>query len=152
VKTVEQRFWDKVGPHGDPSKCWIWMAATIKAHKVKYGVFYVVGRQVMAHRFAYEMHHHVTIPKGMTIDHVKARGCTNTLCVNPYHLEVVTCRVNILRGSGFAAIKAKQTHCIHGHPLTEGNIYVYPSSPGSRKCRICSIERSRERKKGVQKG
>jgi len=71
----------------------------------------------------------------MTIDHVKARGCTSTLCVNPHHLEVVTLKVNILRGNTFQAAKAAQTHCIHGHPFNKENTYVRVN--GSRQCRIC---------------
>ena len=31
-KTAEQRFWVKVGPHDDPTKCWLWLAATIKSN------------------------------------------------------------------------------------------------------------------------
>jgi len=135
-RPIAERFWDKVGPHDDPTKCWLWTASTIKSRgKLRYGTFGVGDRQVLAHRFSYEMHYHVIIPDGMTIDHVKARGCTSTLCVNPHHLEVVTLKVNVLRGETFASNKANQICCIHGHSFNEENTYVRPN--GSRCCRVC---------------
>jgi len=113
-RPVEERFWEKVGPHDDPTKCWL-------------------------------TDYHVVIPEGMTIDHVKARGCTSTLCVNPHHLEMVTQKVNVLRGDAPSAICAKQTHCIHGHLFNKENTYVYPS--GSRRCRVCLREQYYAKKK-----
>jgi hypothetical protein len=133
VKTVEQRFWEKVGPRDDPEKCWLWMACI--GTKCGYGFFWLNGRMKLAHRVSYEMYHHVTIPEGMTLDHVKTRGCTNTLCVNPHHLEVVTQKVNVLRGDAPSALHAKVTHCPQGHPYNEENTYVTHS--GGRDCRIC---------------
>jgi len=141
-KTREERFWEKVGPHDDPTKCWLWTAGTVKnkgSHGVaQYGSFKVDGKMMLAHRFSYEMYYHVIIPEGMTIDHVKARGCTSTLCVNPYHLEVVSGRVNTLRGVSPSALHAKVSHCPQGHLYDEENTYVYL---GSRYCRVCNRER-----------
>jgi len=34
------------------------------------------------------------IPEGLTLDHL----CRNRACINPDHLEVVSTRINILRG------------------------------------------------------
>ena len=143
-KTVEERFWAKVGPHDDPNVCWLWIGATRSnsSGKLRYGEFWDGIRVVLAHRLSYEMHHHVTIPEGMTIDHVKARGCTSTLCVNPYHLEAVTNRENLLRGNTLAAKEVKVTHCPQGHPYNKENTYVYPSD-SRRECRICRRERKR---------
>lgn len=137
-KTVEQRFWEKVGPHDDPAKCWLWLAF---ADRDEYGLFWN-SKTVRAHRFSYEMHYHVTIPVGMTIDHVKARGCVSTLCVNPHHLEVVTQKVNVLRGDGFAALHIKVTHCPQGHPYGEENTYMWHDM---RYCRVCRREQDRKR-------
>jgi len=136
-KTVEQRFWEKVGLHDDPTKCWLWLAYSVKSDKLRYGRFWDGVGLVMAHRFSYEMYHHVTIPQGMTIDHVKARGCTSTLCVNPHHLEVVTSRVNTLRGDTIQANNAKKTYCVHGHLFNEKNTYAHN---GIRQCRVCDRE------------
>lgn len=51
----------------------------------------------MAHRVAYELAIG-PIPEGLTIDHVKARGCTRVDCCNPAHLEAVTYAENQHRG------------------------------------------------------
>ena len=133
MKTIEQRFWEKVGPHDDPEKCWLWLACTAK--KTRYGFFWLDGGMELAHHVSYEMHYHVTIPEGMTLDHVKTRGCTSTLCVNPHHLEVVTQKVNVLRGGAPSSLHAKKTHCPQGHPYNKENTYV--THRGSRDCRIC---------------
>jgi len=154
-KTLEERFWEKVGPHDDPNVCWLWIAATIKSNHGsaswcedhRYGQFRVGDKHVLAHRVSYELYHHIVIPLGMTIDHVKARGCTSTLCVNPHHLEVVTSKDNTLRGVSSSALHAKQTHCAHGHPFNEENTYVWH---GGRHCRVCRRERKRIKEKGQQ--
>lgn len=65
------------------------------------------------------------------LDHVV---CQNTHCCNPAHLELVTQKVNILRGKSIQANRARQTHCQRGHLLpgytTEGGRPV-------RRCRVC---------------
>jgi len=85
------------------------------------------------------------IPNGLTIDHL----CRVRNCINPGHLEVVTMRENILRGTGPTAINAKRTHCTHGHPLSGDNLYSYR---GNRNCRECARRRSRERHDGKKVG
>jgi len=58
MKTVEERFWEKVGPHDDPTKCWLWTAATMNGHGLRYGVIRVGSltdnsrRMLLAHRVA----------------------------------------------------------------------------------------------------
>jgi len=138
MRTVEERFWEKVGPHDDPNVCWLWLGAVTGKNKPSdrgYGQLRVDGKSVLTHRFSYALCFG-PIPKGMTIDHVKARGCTNTLCVNPYHLEVVTLKVNILRGISPSALHAKVTHCPQGHPYNEENTY-YGKTRRHRHCKIC---------------
>ena len=83
-----------------------------------------------AHRIAY-MHFVGPIPDGLTIDHL----CRNTACVNPSHLEAVTDRVNVLRGSSPPALNSRKTHCKYGHEFTAENIYRTASN--GRKCRTC---------------
>lgn len=125
---AEERFWAKVQK---TEGCWLWTAGTTsrKPH-LAYGTFWDGTRLVVAHRWAYE-HFVGPIPEGLTIDHL----CRTPRCVNPDHLEPVTMRENILRGTGPSAKQAAMTHCKNGHPLTEDNIYRW--GPNKRRCRTC---------------
>jgi hypothetical protein len=71
------------------------------------------------------------VPVGKQIDHL----CRVTLCVNPEHLEPVTCLENLLRGRTVNAANAAKTACVNGHPFDADNTYVAPD--GTRECRIC---------------
>lgn len=95
------------------------------------------GPTVVAHRFAYELLVG-PIAQGMTLDH----KCRTRLCVRPDHLEPVTNRENVLRGESVAAQRARQTHCVHGHELTEANTIRLPSRPNQRLCRRCKYDRA----------
>jgi len=139
-KSAEERFWDKVT--ADPnSGCWLWAASLSRDG---YGQF-APKRNALAgaHRYSYELHVG-PIPKGLEIDHL----CRVRSCVNPDHLEPVTPKENILRGTGLAAVNARKTHCRNGHKLSGENLYVTPD--GRRDCRICrreSCRRYRERQR-----
>ena len=76
---------DKFDRHWIPepnSGCSLWMGA---CNEFGYGVIRRDGKNVKAHRFAYEREKG-PIPDGMEIDHT----CRNKCCVNPDHLETVT--------------------------------------------------------------
>lgn len=130
------RFWAKVAK-GGPDECWEWMASE---NGKGYGLFWDGQRMVYAHRFVYELEVG-PIPEGFVLDHVRDRGCTRRNCVNPAHLEVVTNRENILRGSGASAQHARKTHCRKGHALVGENVYRAPGQPNKRRCRRCDRER-----------
>jgi len=117
------RFWAKVVQSGD---CWTWTACL---NPDGYGQFWVSGRAVKAHRFAYEQMVG-EIPAGLELDHL----CRNRSCVNPDHMDAVTHKVNVLRGVGVTAMHALKTECPQGHPLSGANLYPLP---GGRTCREC---------------
>ena len=131
--TVEERFWVKVEK---TDYCWDWTGSRASQG---YGQAYIAppNVKVQAHRFAYEQLVG-PIPKGLTIDHL----CRNRMCVNPAHLEPVTCRENVLRGVGLTAANARKTECIRGHPLFGSNLYVRLDGSG-RNCRACNKQRGR---------
>lgn len=103
---------------------------------------------MQAHRKVYEWLRG-TVPLGLTLDHL----CRHRWCVNPDHLEMCSMRENILRGEGVAAKRARQTHCIHGHELTEENTYHRPDRPKGRgrMCRACIKALARLRWKAHRK-
>jgi hypothetical protein len=109
--------------------CWNWTQA-LDSHG--YGVLGYRYRVEKAHRFAYEIFVG-PIPEGLTLDHL----CRNTRCVNPEHLEPVTQGENVLRGVGFAAVNARKTHCIHGHPLEGDNLGLQGPNGTYRYCLTC---------------
>jgi aspartate carbamoyltransferase regulatory subunit len=119
---------------------------TAYIHKGGYGHFFLNGKTVHAHRYAYELTV-ALIPDGLVPDHL----CRNRGCVNPNHLEPVTRRENTLRGDTVASAESKQTHCIHNHEFTVENTYIAKS--GKRQCRTCAreYERSVIRRPGDRK-
>lgn len=135
------RFWAKVAIQ--PVGCWLWTGALAGKG---YGHLRVDGRDVYAHRFAYEAMVG-RVPDGMHIDHVKTRGCTHKNCVNPEHLEPVTPGENIRRGpvgSVSAARAALVTSCPRGHAYDKENTRTYVRVSGrargkiNRLCRACA--------------
>jgi hypothetical protein len=157
---LDQRFWSRV--QKTPC-CWLWTGRTRNG---RYGDYQAKGRKVLAHRYAYEQLVG-PVPDGLELDHVKARGCTSTLCVNPAHLEPVTHLENMRRRTDdrrvFCACGAQitpdnprvrrkdgrycrecapdlRTHCRAGHEYTASNTYIYD---GRRTCRICRLTSNR---------
>lgn len=126
-KAVADRFWAKVLK---TDTCWLWTAC--KQTKTGYGRFRLNKKTDYAHRVAWELVNG-PIPEGLEPDHV----CRVRLCVRPEpeHLELVTHRVNVLRGEGWAGKKSRQTSCVNGHPFDAANTYIRPS--GRRNCRKC---------------
>ena len=126
---ADVRFWNRVLK---TAGCWEWQG---NRRISGYGRLQVEGRETQAHRFAYELLIG-PIPDGLDIDHL----CRNRGCVNPAHMEPVTPTENTLRGVGAAAINARKTHCIRGHPFNLLNT-VYRQ--GFRQCRTCEEKRWR---------
>jgi len=84
------------------------------------------------------------IPAGAHLDHL----CETRACENAWHLDPVTCRVNLLRSARTIAHKhANATHCPQGHGYTPENTKWnrQPRGTWSRECRACHRAADRAR-------
>jgi hypothetical protein len=117
--TLSERFWGIVGER-DADECWPW---PMKLMWHGYGRMTVEGRNVNAHRVAYEV---VVgpIPPGRELHHT----CGNKSCVNPAHLVPLT-------DSEHRQTHGGPTHCPRGHEYTVANTYLNPK--GVKICRTC---------------
>ncbi len=83
MRTLEERFWEKVDKRG-ADECWLWKAG----HNGRYGVLGLGRRgegQEYAHRISWRLGHGA--PAGdMDVCHT----CDVTMCVNPAHLFLGT--------------------------------------------------------------
>jgi hypothetical protein len=97
MKSLEERFWEKVDKSGN---CWEWTAGT---NGVGYGIIWSGVRRECAHRVSWEFAHG-TIPKGKWILH----RCDNPGCVNPEHLFLGDSTANVRdmhrKGRGWGGI------------------------------------------------
>ncbi len=136
MKSLEQRFVDSITIKGNG--CWLWKQGKIKS----YATFRFNNKYYYWHRWIYEKCNG-PIPDGLEVDHL----CRRRACVNPTHLEVVTARINTLRGDGPSAINARKTHCCRGHLLSVENVYLWKRSRHCRKCNLRAQLKIYHRKK-----
>ena len=131
--TMKSKIWDRVKKCPDTG-CWLWTgfinpggyaAMSIWDSRDQKSYSFRVHQATYAHKNGLP-------PPGLVTDHL----CRVRHCVNPEHLQMVTNRENVLRGDGYTAKRARQTHCKNGHPLKGDNLYINPSS-GGRVCRTC---------------
>lgn len=128
---IEDRFWRHVEK---TEICWWWRGAIHRG----YGVFWLNGRNVRAHRYSYGLEYGLP-RRDLTLDHL----CRNRACVRPTHLEAVTVRENVLRGIGLTAKNALRTHCPIGHAYSPDNLIAYRLRRGHRDCKECNRTASR---------
>lgn len=136
LERCKKRFWKKVeklssGAFVNGEYCWQWKR---RLNSDGYGLFDISPDFgcVRSHRFCYEIVNGFADPE-KTLDHL----CRNRACVNPSHLELVSNEENIKRGFCITIMKSRQTHCIRGHELIEGNLYHPPNRPNARYCQLC---------------
>ncbi len=98
----KKRIEDYVIPEPN-SGCHLWIGAL---SPTGYGRKNHFGKNRLAHRLVYEMEHG-KIPSGMTVDHL----CRVRSCVNTKHMEIVTLKENILRGTAPTALHFKKRFC-----------------------------------------
>lgn len=136
-----------VEPETIGDECWIWVGGKsmkgygelIRRSNGKY-------KKMQAHRLSYEAFIDV-IPLDMTVDHL----CLNKICVNPFHLEIVTREENTRRA--WEVRNGGTDSCVNGH-LWKDNLVYYGNSK-HRRCKTCTNKRNMEnyhkRKKAIGK-
>lgn len=108
------------------SGCWIWTART---NETGYARAWFNKKAFYAHRLFYELLRGPIYSE--TLDHV----CRVRCCINPWHLEQVSNKENVLRGTGITAQNAKKDRCLRGHIFSGDNLHLYKN--GHRQCRVC---------------
>ncbi len=139
IKTVEQRFWDKVDKNGPVpthrpwlGPCWIW---TPSKNSGDYGKIRIDGVLVLAHRLAWEIK--TGTPPGEK--HI-LHECDNPPCVR--HLFIGT-QFDNMRDAAKKGRNAnsKKTSCPSGHSYSRDNVRV--DGHGRRVCKTCVNDRNR---------
>lgn len=125
---VMERLLSHVEPEPNTG-CWLW---TGYVDPKQYAYTNVAGKTRRAARVFYEAFREA-IPQGLTVDH----KCRVRSCVNPWHLEAVTNKVNLSRGFGVGVLASRQTTCVNGHPF-DGR-----DKRGWRVCKECHNARRR---------
>lgn len=123
----EERFLSRVGEPEGVHGCRIW---TGQRWSGGYGIFYVDGRYMGAHRYAWERVHG-PIPDGLVIDHYV---CDTPGCVEVSHLDAVSRAANTNRSRSPTGRNAQKTECIRGHSFAEHG-RIRPG--GNRECILC---------------
>lgn len=113
--------------------CWLWQRALSDYSREGsgYGQFQLRGVNIKAHRYSYEAFVG-PIPDGLHIDHL----CRIRRCVNPAHLEPVTCLENVRRSP---ITHGKEPRCPQGHDYDAVNTIWHK---GRRYCRLCRDARN----------
>lgn len=107
--------------------CWIWLGACDPSG---YGRAWVDGRDFPSHRLSLRLFMQTETKGNDQVDHL----CRSTWCVNPEHLEYVSCLENNRRKA------AAKMACVNGHRF-EGSSYVIYK--GRRICIPCRREAGR---------
>jgi len=128
------------------TSCWEWTGSKIHGYgRLTCRANTACGfTSALAHILVYELLIE-PVPLGLELDHL----CFNRGCVNPWHLEPVTRRENIMRGASAAAVNSRKTHCPAGHPYSGDNLVIHVGHNHGRECRTCINARMRERRRAA---
>lgn len=129
--SLQERILTKIV--ASPDGCWLLDAYICKNG---YGKIWNGKRSDWAHRVSYSAFVG-PIPVGLDLDHL----CRVRACVNPWHLEPVTRKVNYNRSP---LSNSRVTHCPSGHPYSPENTGVFRQARAGgfgRYCRECDKAR-----------
>lgn len=121
------------GPLATP--CLEWRGSL---HRKGYAIFTRKKHHYRVTRLLHRLKHG-PIASGLMPDHL----CRNRACINIAHTELVTNKINVLRGNSWSAQNARKTVCSRGHAYDEANTSIVYRVDGTtyRRCRICNRER-----------
>lgn len=119
--------------------CWVW---TGPRDRKGYGRIKVGRRETGTHRAAW-LAYRGDIPEGLVIDHL----CRVRACANPWHMELVTIRVNTERAiytnpSGKQPGRPRGRACINGHAFAEHGAERRRGKSTVQICLICERQRT----------
>lgn len=139
-RTTLARFMSRIDRRSETG-CWIWTGALTDQG---YGSFRAQQRTFLAHRAMFVLWYG-DVPA--ELDHL----CRTPRCVSPEHLEPVTHRENVLRGTSPSSERARATHCKNGHAWTPDN--TSHAAGGTRRCKAChrANEAARYARKAVSR-
>ena len=123
----------------ETDSCWLWTGGKLGQGN-RYGGFRVGTRPKDPKRYAHRVSHELfigPIPEGMHVDHVKERGCSSTLCVNPDHLEAVLPLINWQR--------QRMSVCPRGHDMSDPRNVTIDKKGRRRGCAECRRGEARRR-------
>lgn len=121
-------FWLRVWPRGD---CWEWCGGN---YVIGYGGFFDGMETMKAHRVSYELSKGPIPDETSDIHHL----CGHRWCVRPSHLFLLSHLAHSQHHN------VPQRQCKQGHIIAAQNLWV--DRDGRRRCRACTLRRSRIRK------
>jgi hypothetical protein len=110
----------------------LWQGAM---HAAKYPIFNVDRTKHYVRRWLYE-HQHGALPARTVV----IPQCGIDRCISLHCAKAIPHRDALIRADTPVMRKLRQTHCKHGHPLVEGNLYHNARMPNTRRCRLCALE------------